>query len=204
MATVDVGAILKIVAIAAWLDGNIVQNVFAAEVSGGTGPFDDNEVVTDCTTWVEDMFANVTARVSDRLDGSEVRVYVYDSGDDDFDEIGSDSWVWNPAGTEENLPSGVSMLINAKTTDADVNGKKYIAGLTENDNDDGAISGSMLAALVLFAVDWTQEFTGSVSGAEFTPGIWSVKERDIFPMSLSVIIPLIPAYQRRRKVGVGI
>lgn len=200
----SVGTILKAVAVLQWLDGDILQNVFNATIAGSGGPYDEEDVVDDMLEWIEDMFANMTTSNSDEIDGSEVRVYEYDSGDDDWDEVGSTAWVYNPSATGDQLPRAVSMLINAKTTNPDVNGKKYLGAPTEGDVDDGLWNATILAQIALFAIDWTTPFTGTTSSADFQPIIWSPTKLTPFSMTGDVIIPTIPAYQRRRKQGVGI
>ena len=57
--SISVGDVLKVVAIAAWLDGSITENVFATVVAGSGGPFDDADIVDDMVDWVDDMFANL-------------------------------------------------------------------------------------------------------------------------------------------------
>jgi len=202
--SISVGDVLKVVAIAAWLDGSITENVFAAVVAGSGGPFDDADVVDDMVDWVDDMYANLTSKSTDEMDGSEVKVYKYDAVDDDFDEVGSDTWAWNPTSTTEHLPQGVAVLVNCKTSDPDVNGKKYLAGTTEAYNNNGSIESALLTDVAAFALDWVTGFVGATSGATFAPGVWSPTKTMFYAMSGSVIIPTIYAYQRRRKPGVGI
>ena len=202
--SVTVGDILRVVAVMSWSDGNIMQNVFNMVVTGTGGPFDDDDIVGDALDWVETMYANLTSYVSDECAGSEVRVYIYDSGDDDWDEIGSDSWTWTPDVVADELPRGVAMLVNAKTTNPDVNGKKYIGGITEGGIAEGLINAITLAAGAAFAADWLTGFTGAVSGATLQPGIWSTKLTNFLAASGTYIIPTIAAYQRRRKRGIGI
>lgn len=198
------GTVLKMVVSLLWTDGNIIQNVFNAVVTGGGSPWDNADIVLDAISWAEDLYFNLTGGTSDELDGSQVQVYEYDSVDDDWDEVGSGAFVWDPAGTAEQLPRGVAGLINLKTTDPDVSGKKYIGGMLESNNVDGLWSAAILADFLSFAVDWYASFVGTDSGATWSPGIWSVKDT-VFKLALpSVVIPTVPAYQRRRKRGVGI
>lgn len=202
--SITVGDILKVVAIMTWLDGDIMQNVFAAAIGGTGGPYDDEDIVADAQSWLAAMYGNLSAVQSSSVDGSEVRVYVYDSVDDDFDEVGSASWTYNPTETGEFLPKGVAALINCKTLDPDVSGKKYIGGLCEVAQDDDVLQAGTMGLLADFADDWTDLFTGSVSGASWVPGIWSPTRTNFYAMSGTYVIPTIPAYQRRRKRGVGI
>lgn len=202
--SITVGDILKVVAILNWVDGDVMQNVFNSVIGGTGGPFTDGDIVDDAEDWVGTMFANLVAGITNDLDGSEVRVYLYDAIDDDWDEVGSTSWTFNPTDAGEYLPRGVASLINCKTTDPDVNGKKYIGGQTEVAQDDGLWGSGHLTNLGLFADDWTDTFTGATSGASWVPGVWSPTNTNFYAMSGTYIIPTIPAYQRRRKRGVGI
>ena len=198
------GDILRIVASMLWTDGNIAQNVFNAVVTGGGSPFDDIDIVDDAEDWLDNMFANLTTSGSDEIDGNEVIVYKYDAGDDDWDEVGSQSWVWDPNSASDQMPRGVAGLVRLWTTDPDVQGKKYIAGLVESAADDGLFSSTFLVALLAFAADWYTPFVGSVSGATFTPGIWSVKNTTFLEGIDHIAASAIPAYQRRRKRNVGV
>jgi hypothetical protein len=200
----NVGDILKVVTIMSWLDGNIMENVFALEIIGSGGPFDDLDVVDDMVDYADEMYTNINAHISNNVDGSEVKVYVYDAGDDDFDEVGSAIWGWDPIGTQENMPSGVALLLNCRTTDPDVNGKKYLGGVTEEALSDGILVAGLITTMAAFSVDWVSDFIGATSGAEFLPGVWSPTRTAFVPMSGTVFIPSVPAYQRRRKTGVGI
>lgn len=202
--SITVGDVLKVVAVLQWVDGDIMQNVFNVIVAGSGGPYDDADVVDDMLEYVENMYAEIVTGVTDDLDGSEVRVYIRDFVDDDWDEVGSVPWVFNPSDTDEYLPRGVAGLINVKTSDPDVNGKKYIGGLTESGAVDGLVGNGLLVLYAAFAVEYVTLFAGTTSSADFMPGIWSPTRGNFFYMSGAIIIPAIPAYQRRRKQGVGI
>lgn len=202
--TLSVGEILQIVTVLQWLDGDIMQNVWNAVISGSGGPYDEADVVDDMEEWMDEVYANIVDRTSDGLDGSEVRCYVYDPVDDDWDEIGTNAWGFSPSDAGEALPHGVAALINCKTSDPDVSGKKYMGGAGESSADDALWSSTHLSALAALAVDWVTPFVGSTSGADFTPGVWSPTRTNFFFMTGQVVIPTIPAYQRRRKQGVGI
>lgn len=198
------GDILRIVATLVWLDGDIAQNVFNAVVTGGGSPWASANIVADALDWVETMYLNTVNAQSDELDGSQVQVYVYDAVDDDWDEVGTTAWTFNPAGAGDQMPRGVAGLINAKTSDPDVSGKKYLPGLLETNADDGLWSSALVAILANFAGDWLTAFVGASSSADWAPGIWSPTATNFFIATGTAIIPTIPAYQRRRKQGVGV
>lgn len=198
------GEILRIVASFLWTDGNVAQNVFNAVVTGGGAPFDEVDILDDAEDWLDDMYANLAGNISILMPGNELLVYKYDSIDDDWDEVGSQAWTFSPTQDTDELPRGVAALVRLWTTDPDVQGKKYIPGLTENTATDGLWVAGLVTNLLAFAADWYLPFVGAASGATFTPGIWSVVGT-VFKAGIDhVATSTIPAYQRRRKRNVGI
>lgn len=202
--SVTTGDILRIVASMLWTDGNVNQNVFNAVVTGGGSPWDDADIADDAEAWLDNLYANMTGSASEFLDGNEVIVYKYDAIDDDWDEVSSQSWTWNPTQVSEQLPRGVAGLVRLWTTDPDVQGKKYFPGLTEVSLADGLFDAGILVSLLAFAADWYTPFTGGTSGATWTPGIWSVADTVFRSAVDHLAVSSIPAYQRRRKRNVGI
>jgi len=202
--TISVGDILRVVAVLQWTDGEIAQNIFNAVITGAGGPFDDGDIVDDALDWMATIFANGVATMSDEIDGSQVQVYVYDPIDDDFDEVGTIGWTFNPSNAADQLPRGVAALGTCRTTNPDVQGKKFWAGLCEGGTTDGVFSGGQLTTILAMTEDWVTPFTGSTSGASWVPGIWSPKLTTLFHWDASYSVSAIPAYQRRRKQGVGV
>lgn len=196
--------ILRIVASLLWTDGNVNQNVFNAKVSGGSPPYADTDIADDAEDWLDDMYANLTTIVSDEIDGNEVLVYKYDPVNQDWDEVQSQSWTWDPTSTFDQLPRGVAGLVRLWTTDPDVQGKKYLPGMVEGALADGLWNATEVVIFLAFAADWYLPFVGAASGATFTPGIWSVAQTAFLAAVDHVASSAIPAYQRRRKRTVGI
>lgn len=202
--TVSTGDILRVVASMLWTDGEINQNVFNAKVTGAGGPWDDEDIADDAGAWLVNMYANMTTFCSDELDGNEVIVYKYDPVGDDWDEVFSQAWIWNPTGVDDQQARGVAGLVRMWTEDPDVQGKKYFPGITEGNMTDGLFAGATVTALLAFGADWLTPFVGGTSGATWTPGVWSVAGT-IFKAAVDHIASsTIPAYQRRRKNNVGI
>ena len=202
--SVVTGDVLRIVASMLWTDGNISQNIFNVKLSGAGGPWDDSDVADDAEDWLDDMYANMTSSVTDELDGNEVIVYKYDAVGDDWDEVQSQAWSWNPSSAGQQLPRAVAGLIRLWTEDPDVQGKKYVPGLVEETSDDGLFNAATLTVLLAMAADWYLPFVGSATGATFTPGVWSVISKLFVAAVDHVAANAIPAYQRRRKRNVGI
>lgn len=196
--------ILRVVASLLWTDGEINQNVYNCKVSGGSGPYDDQDVTDDMEDWLDNMYANFVSSMSDEIDGNEVLVYKYDPVDDDWDEVASQSFTFNPTAAVDQLPRGVALLCRLWTTDPDVQGKKYVPGLVETNVTDGLFAGAILTNALAYAADWYLPFVGAASGATFTPGIWSVAGTAFFAGVNHLAASAIPAYQRRRKNNVGV
>lgn len=196
--------VLRVVASFLWIDGDINQNVFNIRAPAAGGPWDDTDVVDDMEDWLDNMYANFVNIITEDVAGNEVIVYKWDAVGGDWDEVGSQSWGFTPTYTASYLPKAVAALVRLWTTDPDVQGKKYIPGLTQGHNTDGLWLGSMLTALLAFGADWYLPFVGSATGVTFTPGIWSVVG-SLFRAGVDHIAAnAIPAYQRRRIRNVGI
>lgn len=197
------GDILRIAVSLLFTDGNLAMNIFNAVVTGAGGPWDDADIVDDAVAWMDNIFSNMTTGTTNLLDGSHVTVYIYDAIEGDWDEVGSDPFTWNPTAATDSMPRGVAGLINAKTIDPDISGKKYLAGTVEDAADDGAWTAATLTAFASWAIDWVTAFTGGTSGADWLPGVWSPTDVKLSPLSGTFNIPTECAYQRRRKRGVG-
>lgn len=202
--TVADGDILRIVASLLWTDGNVNQNVFNCKMSGAGAPWDNDDILDDAEDWLDDMYANLVTHMVHEINGNEVIIYKYDTVHDDWDEVGSQAWLFDPTGQGEELPRGVAALVRLWTYDADVQGKKYIGGLSETDLTEGLFASGLITNLLAFAADWYLPFVGAASGGTFTPGVWSVVGT-VFRQALDhFATSTIPAYQRRRKRTVGI
>lgn len=202
--TVSDPSILRVVASFLWTDGNVAQNVFNCSISGTGAPWDDADVVADCEDWLDDMYLNIATGMSDEIDGNEVIVYKYDVVGDDWDEVGSEAWLFNPNAVTDQLPRGVAALVRLWTGDADVQGKKYIPGTVEGNVEDGLFAAGLISDLLDFGADWYAPFAGTLTTATFTPGIWSPTKKELHLAINHVATSVIPAYQRRRKRNVGV
>lgn len=198
------GDILKVVVTMAFGDGNVIQNVFALLLSGAGSPWDELDILDDIESWIDAAYGQITSYIDDDLAGTDIDAYVWDPVDLDFDDIGNEPWGWTPTSTGDPVPRGVAGLVIAPTTDADVQGKKYVGGLTEDLMTEGTLTGTMLAALAAWAAIWIDPFVGVASSANFTPGVWSTVLSDLVPFKEAYSVGAILAYQRRRKRGVGI
>lgn len=203
MAVAD-GAILRIVASMLFPDSVIAQNVFYA-VFTDTGTSDDeDDVLDDLVDYVDAMFTHINSQVSALAASTTIKVYNYDSTDDDWDEVGDGVLTWSPAGAGEMLPHGVAALIHAKTIDPDVQAAKFLGAVPESQCASSTIIGTAITKYALFADEWVAPFTGAATGALFAPGVWSVAQNVFKLFNGTVLVNATSSYQRRRKPGVGI
>ena len=203
MAVAD-GAILRIVASLLFPDSVIAQNVFYAVFADTGASNDEEDVVDDLIDWVNDMYADLEARMDSDVDLDEIKAYVYDPSDDDWDEIGSGPGTDAFVGAASMAPHGVAALQHANTFDPDVSGHKYWGGFSQSSMDDSDIVGSLITDLVALAITWTTAFVGTATGGDFGPGVWSPTRINFFLFNGTVFTNAQVAYQRRRKPGVGI
>lgn len=201
---IPTGAILRVVL--AWImpDSVIAQNIFFTLFDNDGGSNDDADVVDDLTDWIEDIFSSLTSSISDQVDMSQIKVYIYDAVDQDWDEVGTGVPVFTATGATDMTPHGIAALIHAFTVNPDVTGSKYIAGISDASIVDSNVSGGVLSNLLLAGADWMVDFTGALTGSNFNPGVWSPTKVQFFEFQDKLIVNGQVAYQRRRKPGVGI
>lgn len=103
----------------------------------------------------------------------------------------------------EVLPAAVSVYIQGNTAFAGVRGSKYVPGLAESLSDDGVLTATGLAQAAFLLLDYLSTVNAG-AGNNFFPVVRSIKEAGFPRLVTAGAIALIPAYQRRRKLGVGI
>jgi hypothetical protein len=204
MAVAD-GAILKAVTSLLMPDDVIAQLVWAVVFADTGTSNDDQDVVDDIGTWLDGVLANVATYISQYVSAASHRVYVYDSVDDDFDEVGVASTSWIGTHTSSHmLPHGTAAIAHARTTDPDVQGTKFFPGFCENYQDQSNLTGAAVSALLAAANDWVTAFVGSNTGGDFGPGVWSPTRGTFYLANGDYSVNVDLGYQRRRKPGVGI
>lgn len=201
---IPTGAILKAVASVVLPELVIAQNVFNVVFDNDGGSDDDTDVVSDVRDWIDDIFTEVELQMDSESNPSDVKVYIWDAIDLDWDEIGSDALTYVPSRVAEMLPHGIAALIYARTEDPDVMGLKYLPAFTELAQEASSWLAPQLIEMLAAAAEWTTDFTGALTTSNFTPGVWSTAQEDFKEMSGVYGAKGNCAYQRRRKPGVGI
>jgi hypothetical protein len=201
---INEGDILRIVASLVFPDDVIMQNVFHMVATTIVGDGNEEDITEDAVGYIDDIYEEHEANIDDTIDGDEIKVYVWDSVDQDWDEIGTGLMTITAAAVGDAMPHGCALLQTFFTSDPDVQGRKYWGGFGEGNHADGDWSGTVLANIVLAAADVITTVTGVTTGSTFQPAVWSPKNENAFLYSGVVVTNSVVAYQRRRKPGVGI
>lgn len=196
--------ILRVVQTMTWDDGNIIQNVYNCKITGGGGPYDDQDVADDMAEWMDEIYDGLAGVLSSELNVGEAVTYLYDAVGDDWDEVAGAVPTFAPIAIGQYLAQGVAAMVRANSTDPDVQARKFFGGLTEDSSIDGGWSVSVLASLVAAGLDWITPFVGTETGATITPGVWSPTQSLFFAFVEHLIVNAIANYQRRRRPGVGV
>lgn len=202
--TVATGTALRVVQTLVWDDGNVIQNVFNCELTGGAGPYDDQDVADDMADWMDVIYTYLDSDMVDQLTMGVTVTYKWDSGDQDWDEVGVSLPIVSIDGTGDALPHGVALMMQGNTINPDVKGRKYFGGLSEALQTDGSWVSGLITVMGNVGTAWLTDFVGAASGADFGPGVWSVKNLDFYAFATSFVVNSICNYQRRRRPGVGI
>jgi hypothetical protein len=202
--SIEAGAILRVVAELIMPGATVAQNVYYATFNDTGGSNADQDVVDDLVDWVDDIYNQIVDQMDDAIVAGEVKVYIWDTLDLDWDEIGSGVATFVPASVDEMLPHGVAAVMTGRTFDADVNGRKFFAGFAEDEQNQSNWNSGALTNLLLAGAQWLTTFSGAATGSTFYPGVWSTVQVVFRRFVDNLIVNGIAGYQRRRKPGVGI
>lgn len=198
------GTILRVVASMLLPDSVIAQNIFYTVVTDLVTSDDELDVVLDIGDWLADMYTQLASTVVDDVTASDYKVYEYDPIDDDWDEVGSDTWDDAFINSQDMVPHGVAGVCHAKSLDPDVQATKFLPGFGELGLTASDLSAGTISDMADFCDSWVTEFIGTATGGTFGPGVWSTPQ-EVFKLFSGVfVINGVAGYQRRRKPGVGI
>lgn len=158
-------------------------------------------VMDDLKTQLEAIYTEIIANVVDGVDAGQIRFYKKTLLG--WDLLGSRTLNVTYTSGAGMVAQGVSYLVRAYTAEPRVIGRKYIAGAPVDALTDGVIGGTTLTALAGFATEWGTTVELS-AGNELWPGVYSTVHGFVVVMSGTMVVPVHPGYQRRRRPGVGI
>ncbi len=201
---IPTNAILRVVLSLLLPDQAIAQNVFYVLFENDGGSDDDQDVLDDLVTWMDDIYTEMDGAINTAVSLTGLKAYIYDTVGADWDEIGVGFPVVTFVGAADPMPNGIACLGHAPTVDPDVTGAKYWCGFGETSALDNDWSAGFIVGIVGAMTEWTDPFTGAVTTSGFIPGVWSVVQTAFKAFTTASSVNVQVAYQRRRKPGVGI
>ena len=202
MATISSGDILRLVLTFTMPEGTLAQNIYHYVADNITDP-DSANVANDFIARFLSMYAHITPIMNNGVVGQTQELYVRDTVADEWTLAETDvlAAIAGQSGLEM-LPHGNAALVSALSTNNRTGGRKYIMGFTEGEQQQGRWLASTVTALALYAAGYADTFTAGAG--TYTPGIWSESILDFIPFLGGATVNDIVAYQRRRKIGVGV
>lgn len=173
----------------------------------------ETEAMDAILGWLSNLYLTLQNRLKSALQHADVSFSVVN-----FDQngkvvtvrpLGVKTWSpgWSYQNTSDAAPLGVCALVSFRTAGLRAVAKKFIGGVVEEQlQSDGTWSSTMLSSLAAFAAYILNPLNDPQAGtAVLQPGIWSKRAAAFQILALvgGALIRAIPAYQRRRKPGVG-
>lgn len=178
------------------------MNVFHFRLSGTVG--DDESLLDNIGTGWAVSWANIWKTIgASAAVLSHVDVDVVNTDGTVDRNIGSE--ILNVAGTVggEVTSAAVSGYLLAYTPIPKARGSKYVPGMCEVGVSSGAFTTGAQAVLLQLLALYLNVYVGS-GGLRLNPGVLSLLLVEFVDFLASGAIETLPAYQRRRKAGVGI
>lgn len=177
------------------------QNVFYWQIGGQS--IDDEDMLDDILSWVTTFWASAwrdIAAPSASMDYFEADLVNVNGTVQQNLGVRQINIAGDAPGTT--IAAAVSGYLMASTLLPKGRGSKYIPGLAETSTSEGEWSPATVLELgqMLLAYLATINATG---GTQLVPGISSRTVQQFVPFLSQGLVETIPAYQRRRKPGVG-
>ena len=197
----EIGEIIRIAAFFTHPAGSVAQNVFIYEVQDSV--VDDADLLSDYQAW---FFTDWIDNWQDLANDQCVCDYL------EFDVLNGDGTVkrnigphdFDSAGllTGEPTSAGVAAYLQATSERTKSLGKKYIPSLDETMITDGQLNATAIAKMAVLLLEYMEVVPVGTS-TMLVPGVLSRVTETFQEFTGSGYITDIPAYQRRRKPGVG-
>jgi hypothetical protein len=198
----DVGDIIRLVVEYSIPGASTVLNVFHWLIVDGNP--DSPDVIDDFEDWVTnvwgvdwtDLAQSACSIIGLALDIVDVSGHV-------LENIGAETLaIAGGVGGEVGV-AAASAFMKADTALPKTRGTKYIPGLGEGNLTDGLLTTETLGDVALLFLDYILLYIGAVSSARYVPGVVSRTEEAFVEFEGGGYFTDVPAYQRRRKPGVG-
>ena len=182
-------------------DAVVAMNIYYMKTDFES-PQAEADVLDACELWIEALYTTIDDHVSTLLSLGDLVVYEWDHIGTEWDNIGSRTPSVTFAAVTDMLPHGVAAMVRGYTTEARTIGRKYLPGLDEASQEDGEWTAATLVKLALFGAAWSASEEIS-SGNNLFAGVFSTKDTIVKLLTGIYVVLTNPAYQRRRRPGVG-
>jgi hypothetical protein len=183
-------------------DGVIAMNIFYFEAVFQDDQADE-AVISNLEVWVEALYDNVKDELSDQVSLGEFVAYTFNTLLDRWDNFGTGTPTLGGTETTSMLPHGVAGLVRAYSTNPRSIARKYIPGFGEIEQADGTWLAGALTAMAGFGHAWSTERTISANN-DLVPAVFDTTLKIVHQLNGTEVVLAEPAYQRRRRPGVGI
>lgn len=199
--TIEAGDILKIVLEYVYPGAGTALNIFHYVFAGGDQEDDD------ILQAVEDFFTNDWGVSWQDLAAGDTEmdfftVQTVDSAGLVIRDVGSRLLNISGGLMGTVSPAANSSYMQANTSSPQVRGSKYVPGLAEDATAAGILEATAVVALTQMLADYVSQINLS-PGDNLFPGVISTRLAGFTIFAGNGLINSIPAYQRRRKIGVG-
>ena len=156
-------------------------------------------LLAEIAEYIDEIYSKINTRVTDNLGYQSIEMFDVSANE----PLPPEEWPVQTVGgsAASTLPEGVAALSIAPTRKSKTIGKKYWPVFTEDQLANGVWEASTVTNVQLAADVWIADFQ-KASGALYTPGLWN-RVTSLFTPFVSSRTSQVPAYQRRRKRGVG-
>jgi len=170
---------------------------------GSPHPETEINVMADLCDWMDAILAPIRPHivVNYIMQGSSVykRVGLLWNFEGQILPDGSGGSIGDP------LPSGVAALVTVSTDVSRVMAKKYWPGFSETGQTAGLWVAGVLTAMANSGLAWAWGYICThCTDTSLFPGVWSLKTGGFKLLTGAAEVSDVPAYQRRRKAGVGV
>lgn len=200
---ITAGDIIRVVFTWLLTNDDIAQNIFHFFVDSGTES-SLTDLVDDVEDWLEAALAANYGSISDEMTLDLIDIYKYNTANEVFDLL-TNGVATSVTGTSvaEMMPHGVAYMLERRTENPRSTARTYLAGVPENGVADGLITASTMPSLIDIAEGLTDDLI-TTSTAVLKAGTFSRATGSFNLATGTVRVPQEPAYQRRRKPGVGL
>jgi len=160
-------------------------------------------LVGNCATWWDDILGHMESSITTLASAGNMTVYHVDDATGDETVLDDATITFNPSAAGGMSPHGAAALLTGQVFQDRGVVKLFFPGIADNLlTNEGLWNGTVLADLALASVPFLLG-PSSVNGVGIDVGSWSRSNLVFKPIGTSATSHATPAYQRRRKPGVG-